>query len=231
MRAALVPEPGWEAAVPLAAAAGADIICLPLLSFSSYVASDLDRGSYQEAERAPSATWSRAVELAGGAWLAASPYESEGEGVFYLSGRVGRLGSSENLLWRQSLPESAEGRYETMFWSPGHGSVETITVEGWEAALMLGGELRDPASWAAVVDAGASLVLGASAETADLWAETARIANQMATRNRIAVMIVNRSAQESGPDFAGGALALSPAGEPIVESAPGIFDLPARATS
>lgn len=231
MRAALVSDPDWEVAVPLAAAAGADLICLPLLSFSSYVASDLNRASYEEAERPPSAKWRRGVELADGAWLAASPYESEGEGVFYLSGRLGRLGSTDNLLWRQSLPEGAPGRYEAMFWIPGHGSVETVTVEGWEVALMLGAELRDPSCWEALVSAGASLVVGASADTAGLWEETVRIAEGMSTAHGMAVVVANRAPHPSGPDFAGGTLALSAAGESLVESSPGIFDLssePAR---
>ena len=228
MRAALVSDPDWEVAVPLAATAGADLICLPLLSFSSYVASDLSRASYEEAERPPSAKWRRGVELADGAWLAASPYESEGEGVFYLSGRLGRLGSTDNLLWRQSLPDSAPGRYEAMFWSPGHGSVETITVDGWEPALMLGGELRDPSCWEAVVAAGASLVVGASADTVDLWEQTVRIAEGMSTAHGIGVLIANRSSQSSGPSFAGGTLALSAGGEPLVELSPGIFELPSE---
>ena len=228
MRAALLSDPDWEVAVPLAATAGVDLICLPLLSFSSYVASDLNRASYEEAERPPSAKWRRGVELADGAWLAASPYESEGEGVFYLSGRLGRLGSTDDLLWRQSLPEGAPGRYEAMFWTPGHGSVETITVGGWEAALMLGGELRDPACWEAVVAAGTSLVVGASAEQAEGWDATVRIAQGMSTAHRIAVLIANRSSQPSGPNFAGGTLGLSGAGEPLVESSPGIFELPSE---
>jgi predicted amidohydrolase len=72
VRVALVSDPDWRAAVPAARERGADVICLPHLSFAPYVAATRDRAGLEHAERAPSATFAEALALAGGAWLAAS---------------------------------------------------------------------------------------------------------------------------------------------------------------
>jgi hypothetical protein len=71
---------------------GAELICLPQLGFLPYFP----------------------------AWLAASSYESEGEGLFYVSARLGRSGGEAATFYRQVRVEAAPGRFEQMFWSPGH---------------------------------------------------------------------------------------------------------------
>jgi len=51
MRVALLSAPDWRNAIPEARERGAELICLPHLSFSPYVAAVRDRDGLEHAER------------------------------------------------------------------------------------------------------------------------------------------------------------------------------------
>jgi predicted amidohydrolase len=169
-----------------------------------------DRTGLEHAERAPSACVGEAVALAGGAWLAASAYESDGEGVFYvtsvLAGPDGaRFG------YRQRHPEAVEGRFEQMFWLPGHAPRTLAELPWGPTATLVGGDLRIPGAWAAIARAGARVVVGGASEPAELWERTARVAAGMAAAHGLTALVVNRG--DAG--FAGGGAAFGPNGEAL----------------
>lgn len=223
MLAALVSEADWRSGIQSAREAGAGLVCLPLLSFSPYVADSLDRAGYEQAERPPSPSWREALELAGGAWLSASPYESEGEGVFYFSGRLGREGGEE-ILWRQRNLDAFPGRYEPMFSAPGHEPMRSIEIEGLGAAtLMLGGDLRSAEIWDEAARLGVDTVIGAAAEPVGLWQQTERAVVGMAAAHGIAAFVVNRGPGEGAPDCAGGAIVCDSKGSAVAETDSGLY--------
>lgn len=223
MLAALVSDADWRSGVQSARDSGAGLICLPLLSFGPYVANELDRAGYEQAERAPSPTWREALDLAGGAWLSASSYESEGEGVFYFTGRLGRDGGEE-ILWRQRELDASSGRYEPMFAAPGHRPMQTVAISGLgSCCLMLGGDLRATSLWAEAARRGADVVIGASAEDPELWETTRQVVEKMTSAFGLSSLVVNRASGEGG--FAGGVIARGPGGVQITEVSAGIYDL------
>ena len=192
MRVALLSAPEWRDAVPAARERGAELICLPHLSFSPYVAAARDRDGLEHAERPLSRSFRDAAGLAGDAWLAASAYESEGEGVFYVTARLGHAGAIA-ASYRQRHVEAAPGRYEQMFWSPGHEPFEVADTPLGRTVLLVGLDLRTPAAWAEVAARGAQVVLGGASEPAELWATTRRVAAGMAAAYGMTALIANRS--------------------------------------
>ena len=198
MRVALLSAPE---AIPAARERGAELICLPHLSFSPYVAAERDRGGLEHAERPVSRSFREAAALAGDAWLAASAYESEGEGVFYVTARLAR-GGSMVASYRQRHVEAAPGRYEQMFWSPGHDAFAVADTPLGRTALLVGYDLRTPAAWAAVAERGAQVVLGGASEDE----ATRRVAAGMAAAYGMTVLIAGRSGSAafdaSGADLA-----------------------------
>ena len=189
MRVALLSSPE---AVPAARERGAELICLPHLSFSPYVAAERDRAGLEHAERPVSRSFRDAAASAGDAWLAASAYESEGEGVFYVTARLAR-GGEVAAAYRQRHVEAAPGRYEQMFWSPGHDPFAVAELECGRTALLVGFDLRTPAAWAEVAERGVQVVLGGASEPDELWAATQRVAAGMAAAYGMTVLIANRS--------------------------------------
>ena len=215
MRVALLDGGDWRERIRAARTAGADVICLPQLSFAPYMASTRDRAGLELAQRAPSPALDEAVELACGAWVAASAYESEGEGVFYVTAVVGRVGEPI-LRWRQRALDALPGRYEPMFFSPGQGGrVPTISLPWGPTATLVGADLRDPDGWKQVARAGARVVLGGASEPAELWQRTGRVVAGAAAAYGITVFVANRGGQESGVAFAGGGLAVGSDGNPL----------------
>jgi N-carbamoylputrescine amidase len=192
VRVALLPGADWREAVPAARERGAELICLPHLSFSPYVAAVRDRDGLEHAERPVSRSFRDAAGLAGGAWLAASAYESEGEGVFYVTARLARAGAVA-AAYRQRHVEAARGRYEQMFWSPGHEPFAVAETPLGRTALLVGYDLRTPAAWAELAAAGTQVVLGGASEPDELWAATQRVAAGMAAAYGMTVLIANRS--------------------------------------
>ncbi len=225
MIAALVSDPDWRSGIESVRKAGAGLICLPLLSFTPYVAASLDRAGYEQAERPPSPTWREALEMAGGAWLSASLYESEGEGVFYFSGRLGRKNGDE-ILWRQRRLDAFPGRYEPMFAAPGHEPMRVAQVDGLGATiLMLGADLRSPEIWAEAASLGVDTVIGAAAEPSDLWQQTEHTVVGMATAHGLTTLVVNRDSREASPDWTGGVIARDSTGSEIAETGQGLFEV------
>lgn len=226
MRVALTSDVGWEQAIGDARERGADVVCLPHLSFAPYVAATRDRAGLERAERAPSSAFRRALALAGGAWLAASAYESEGEGVFYVTALVGGA-EGPVAASRQRHVDAEHGRYEQMFWSPGHEPPELAELPWGPTAALVGGDLRAPTAWAEVVARGARVVLGGASDPAELWATTARVAAGMAAAHGLTVLVANRSGAQDGVTFAGGGAAFAPDGAPLAPGADGLIDVEA----
>jgi N-carbamoylputrescine amidase len=215
VRVALLDAADWRSTVPAARGAGADVICLPQLSFCPYVPATRDRDGLELAERAPSASLREAAQLAGGAWLAASAYESEGEGVFYVTASLGR-GEGPSIRHRQHVLEASPGRFEQLFFSPGHGDRSATIELPWGATgTLVGADLSDPGAWRGLARAGARFVLGGASEPAERWARTRRVVAGMAAAYGIVALAANRGTTESGVAFAGGGLALGADGTPI----------------
>ena len=206
MRVAFVCEPAWREGIARERARGAELICLPHLSFAPYVAAVRDRAGLEFAERPPSHSLREALEIADGAWLAASTYESEGEGVFYVTSYLTGPGE-EVSSYRQKRLEASAGRYEQMFWSPGHGPRDTIELPLGRAGTLVGADLRDPGAWAEVAAAGARVVIGGASEPADLWERTMRVAAGMTAAHRLTALIVNRADERDGVRYSGGSAA------------------------
>ncbi len=214
MRVALLSAPDWREAVPAARERGAELICLPHLSFSPYVAATRDRAGLEHAERPLSRSFRDAVELAGDAWLAASAYESEGEGVFYVTARLAH-GGVVAACSRQHHVEAAPGRFEQMFWSPGNEPFELAEAPWGRTALLVGCDLRMPAAWAEVAERGAQVVLGGASEPAERWAATRRVAAGMAAAYGMTALIANRT----------GSAAFDPAGAELARGDDTLFEL------
>jgi len=200
------------------------MVCLPHLSFLPYFPARLDRSGLELAERSPSRAFDAALEHAGGAWVCASAYESEGEGVLYVTARIGRAGGPQSA-YRQRNVEAAPGRWEQMFWSPGHEAPQAAELPAGRTAALIGLDLRSPAAWAEAAALGARVVIGGASEPADLWERTRNIARGMAALHGLTVLLANREGQEDGTVFAGGNAAFDPAGEDLPVSAEGIVDV------
>jgi predicted amidohydrolase len=225
VQVALLHGGDWRAAIPRARAAGADLICLPQLSFTRYVPATRDRAGLELAQRSPAAVLREAVELAGGAFVAASASESEGEGVFYLTAAVGRAGEPM-LRYRQRVLEAAPQRYEQMFFTPGHGSSwPTIELPWGPTGSLVGADLRDPGAWSGLEQAGARFVIGGCSEPAEPWQRSQRIVAGLAAAHGIAAVVANRAGEEQGITYAGGGLAVGPDGLKIPVDADGMVIL------
>jgi predicted amidohydrolase len=224
MRVGFVSEPAWREGIARERGRGAELICLPHLSFAPYIAAVRNRAGLELAERPPSRSLRDALEVADGAWLAASAYESEGEGVFYvtsyLAGPGGALSS-----YRQKRLEASAGRYEQMFWSPGHGPRETVALPLGRAATLVGADLRDPGSWAEVAAAGARVVVGGASEPADLWERTLRVVAGMAAAHGMTALVVNRADARDGIRYPGGSAAFDREGSRLDPDDAGIHEI------
>ena len=99
------------------------------------------------------------LEAAGPAWVFASSYESEGEGVFYVTARLGRSGGTA-VSYRQVRVEAAPGRFEQMFWSPGHAAVRGRGPAARAGRSVVGPDARAPEAYAELARFGARLVVG-----------------------------------------------------------------------
>lgn len=223
MRVAFVSEATWREGVARERARGAELICLPHLSFAPYLAAVRDRAGLELAERAPSRSLREALELADGAWIAASAYESEGEGVFYVTSYLAGPGGKSS--YRQRRIEAAAGRYEQMFWSPGHGPRETVELPLGRAATLVGADLRDPSAWSELVAAGARVVIGGASEPADLWERTIRIVAGMAAAHRITALLVNRADERYGVRYPGGSAVFDGDGSGQASGAGGLHEV------
>lgn len=226
MRIGLASEEDWREAIGRLRGRGAELICLPHLSFVPYVAAVRDRGGLELAERPPSKLLAEALALADGAWLASSAYESEGEGVFYVTSHLaGPDGARAS--YRQRRVEAAHGRYEQMFWSPGHTPNEIARLPLGPATTLVGADLRDPGAWAGAAAAGARLVLGGASEPAEIWSRTSTIVAGMAAAHDLTALTVNRSGEAHGVVHCGGAVAFGPGGIALTPVADGIYEVDA----
>lgn len=226
MRVALVSDTTWGEAIGRERRRGAELICLPQLSFAPYVAAVRDRAGLELAERAPSRTLQEALAIADGAWLAASAYESEGEGVFYVTSYLAASGSG-SVSYRQRRVEAEPQRYEQMFWSPGHDGTRTIQLPAGSATTLVGADLRDPGAWARVASSGARVLVGGASEPAEIWARTMRIAAGMAAAHAITALVVNRADDRLGVVHPGGAAAFGPDGAPLAADGDGLYEVTA----
>lgn len=234
MKAALIPAGGFEdpdealdaarARVEEARAAGAGLICLPHLSFAPYFPARRDRAALELAERPPSAAYRSVLELANSAWVFASSYESEGEGVFYVTARLGRAGETA-ASYRQVRVEAAPGRFEQMFWSPGHTGYALAGLAGGPAGLLVGADAGVPEAYSGLARLGARMVVGGVSEDAEGWAITRRIAVGMAVAHGMGVLLVNRQGREGDAVFPGGTLATDAYGEEIPPGPDGLYEL------
>jgi predicted amidohydrolase len=220
----MVSSPGGLETIAEARALGADLICLPHLSFMPYVAARRDRAGLEWAERPPAASYRQALEAAGGAWLSASTYESEGEGVFYATARLSRAGE-ERIVYRQRHVEAAPGRFEQMFWSPGHWPPRVVEMPWGRTGLLVGFDLRVPQAWAQLAELGATVVLGGASEPHELWQRTKRLAAGMAAAYDLTAFIANREGVEDGTEFAGGAATYGAGGGSIAATENGLYEL------
>ena len=227
LRIALVGEAGAGAAAAVAAAraAGADVVCLPHLSFMPWAPAVCDRAGLEHAERPPSRRWRDALEAAGGAWLAASAYESEGEGVFYATAYIGRAGGPPPAVTRQRHLEAAPGRWEQLLMQPGHEPPQLAELAAGPAAALIGHDLHVPAAWEQAAALGARVVLGAASEPADRWERTCALATAMAAAHALTVLVANRAGSEDGVTFAGGGLAVGPDGRALEPGADGLVTI------
>lgn len=196
----------WREAIPRERARGAELVCLPHLSFAPYVAASRDRAGLEHAERPPSPSLREALALAEGATVAASAYESEGEGVFYVTGYVG-----ETACGRQRRVAAEHGRYEQMFFSPGHEPPAVAALPIGPATTLLGDDLLDPDAWARAAAGGASVVIGGASAGPERWDRTRLLAAGMAAAHGLTVLVANRADE----GFAGGGAAIGPGGVPL----------------
>jgi predicted amidohydrolase len=218
MKVAIVTDPET-----VAAGAGAELIVLPQLSFCPYLPAHRDRAGLELAERPPSPAYERTLEGVGAAWVAASAYECEGEGVFYLTQYLGRAGSADRSSYRQIRIEAAPRRYEQMFFSPGHDGYAVGDAEGVPIGLLVGADAKASAAYASLAELGADMVVAGVAEDAEGWAAVSRTASGAAAEHGLAVAIANRGDEW----FGGEALALDRRGARIAADADGIFEIEA----
>jgi predicted amidohydrolase len=220
VRVALESDTDWRDAIARGRRRGAELVCLPHISFGSYVASTRDRAGLELAERAPSANMRDAVERADGAWVAASAYESEGEGVFYLSAYLGGPGGIVRS-GRQRFVDGRAGRFEQMFWSPGHEPLRAAELPCGRTVSLVGADLRAPSAWAAAGRLGAVSVVGGASEPSDSWDLTLRAVAGMAALHGMTALLVNRA--DDG--FAGGSAAFAADGSELQPDADLIYDI------
>lgn len=199
---------GGTEAVRRARAAGADVICLPQLSFLPYLPGVLDRAGLEHAERPPARSLRKAVTAAGGAWLSASAYESEGEGVFYATAALARAGGGAGLRHRQRRLDAERGRWEPLLFAPGHTPPGVIDLPWGSTGVLIGADVRDPASWAELTAAGARVILGGASEPEKLWARTRAIAGGLAAHHGVAAVVANRDGRGAAWGFAGEELSI-----------------------
>lgn len=227
MRVGLASGTDWREAVGRLRREGAELICLPHLSFAPYVAAVRDRAGLEIAERPPSKLLREALALVDGAWLAASAYESEGEGVFYVTSYLaGPNGTRAS--YRQRRVEAAPQRYEQMFWSPGHTPNEVAELPIGRATTLVGADLGDPRGWAEAVAVGAEIVLGGVSEPAELWSRTSRVVQGMAAAHGVTALVVNRADDAHGVVYPGGKVAFGPDGAPLPVGAGGLYEVEPR---
>jgi predicted amidohydrolase len=181
---------GGSEAVREARAAGAEVICMPQLSFLPYLPAKLDRAGLEHAERPVARSYRDALVAADGAWLAASAYESEGEGVFYATAMLGR--GHVVLRHRQRRLDAEPGRYEPLLFSPGHEPPGVAELPWGPTGVLIGGDLRDPRAWDELAVAGARVVLGGASEPAELWERTARVVAGQAASHGMTAAVANR---------------------------------------
>lgn len=224
MRVAVLSGGGADA-VAAARAAGADVVCLPQLSFSEYLPGVLDRAGLERAERPVARSYREALAAAGGAWLAASSYESEGEGVFYATAMLGREGTAALLRHRQRRLDAEPGRWEPLLLSPGHEPPGVIALPWGPTGVLIGADVRDPASWADLAAAGARVLLGGVSEPLPLWTRTRRTVAGLAAVHGIAALVANRGGEEHGVRFAGAGGGWDAAGAELPAGADGLLEL------
>ncbi len=224
MRVALLSGGGTDA-VRSARAAGADVVCLPQLSFLPYLPALPDRGGLERAERPPARSYLEALDAADGAWLAASAYECEGEGVFYASALLGRAGGEPPLRHRQRRLDSSPGRYEQLLLSPGHEPPGVIELPWGPTGILIGADVCDPESWTVLAAAGARFLLAGVSAPAPLWEDTRQTVGGLAARHGIATLVANREGEEHGIQFAGGGAGWDAGGAPLVPGPDGFIDI------
>jgi predicted amidohydrolase len=194
--------------------AGAEVICLPQLSFLPYLPAVLDRAGLERAERPIARSYLDALEAAGGAWLAASAYESEGEGVFYATAMLGR--GDVLLRHRQRRLDAEPGRYEPLLFSPGHEPPGVVELPWGPTGVLIGGDLRDPRAWSELAALGARVVLGGASEPAELWERTARVASGQSALHGMTAAVANRDGTGAVWDAEGA---------PVAPRADGLFEV------
>ena len=214
-----------HASVSAPAAAGAELICLPQWSFAPCVAATRDRAGLELAQRAPAPAWRTALAAAGPAWLSGSAYESEGEGVFYLTARLGTEDGDE-VSYRQRRLGAAHGRYEQLFCSPGHGSFVTADTPWGRTGVLIGLDAFDPLAWEVLARAGARLVVAGVAEDEDGWDRVRALARGMSAAHGLAVALANRGGEEHGIRFAGGGYAVAAGGDELDVDESGRVSIP-----
>lgn len=211
--------------IAAAAERGADLVMLPQLSFSPYFPAVRDREALELGERLPSKTMAAALAVTGDALLAATVYECVGEGVFYVRGQVASASGQCVLADRQHRVAGSPGRYEQMYFSPGHGPRSVSELPWGRTGLLIGGDLNSIEAWSELAGLGADLVIGSTSLDQDGWVRTCRVASGLATVNGIALALVNRAPSETEPGFAGGELVIDRAGREIAPARDGLFDL------
>ena len=204
---------------------GVDLILLPQLSFSLYFPAHRDRKALELGERFPSQRMAAAREAAGHVWLAASAYECVGEGVFYVSGELGTKKDGTVLAQRQHRVEAAPGRFEQMFFSPGHEERTVSDLPWGGTALLLGADARDPGAWADLARRGADLILVSVGEDTDGWGAVTRICQGFSVVHGVSVCAVNRASADDEPVFAGGSFASDPNGNEITPDGNGHYTI------
>lgn len=223
MLVSLTSDANWREALIRERERGAELICLPQLSFLPYIAASRDRSGLERAERPPSATLREARSLIGECWLAASTYESEGEGVFFVTSHLIGPGPGAHVSYRQRSAEAAPGRFEQMFWSPGYERQDAVATPLGAATTLVGGDVGDPDSWRRAASTGARVVLGGSSEPAERWQRTQRVIAGLAATHGMTALVCNR--REPGTEFAGGAAAYGPDGAELEPDSQGLYEV------
>jgi N-carbamoylputrescine amidase len=232
MKAALLSLP-WapsplateaQRAIKEVGASGADLLCLPHLSFLPYFPSVRKRAGLEFAERPPAASIRRALDLVD-CYVAGSVYESEGEGVFYCTAYLGRR-QSLPLKYRQMAVDGVSGRYEQMYWSPGHDGYVAAETQLGRVGLLIGADLRSPEAYKTLAKKRATLIVGGASEKGGLWEQTAALARAMASAYGVTILVVNRDGpDEQGEPYPGGSVAVDRRGQPLLQDDSGLFEV------
>lgn len=209
---------------------GVDLVLLPQLSFSLYFPAIRDREALELGERFPSSRMSAAREAAAGAWLAASAYECVGEGVFYVSGELGSSEQGTVLTQRQQRIEAKPGRFEQMFFSPGHDERRVAELPWGKTAMLIGADTRDPDAWNELARLGTDLVLVSVSENAEGWEQVRCACQGFSTVHGFSVCAVNRAPAEDEPGFAGGSFACDAAGRELTADVNGRYAMSIQKT-